>query len=270
MKKNVVWALSALVMMTMMCVGFTSCGSDGDDSPNNPGQGDVGITQVGDIYYLDGTCSRTLMSGKTPIGIVVCLGSDGASEGKHGLVMALRNSGKKGYANTPAPTDRSLFPVITSYSEALADFNGVAKTKWLAEHDSPVSTSVAEYGVNTPGETSGWFVPSVGQWLAAINAFGANVTKDGKIGDAKFVDAMNSALAKVGTDGTDFESLTTYAGSGQLGYFQTSSYGPYYSSHTGEQTGYGFCFINFGATQNVYFKTNNGMSSFYIRPFLAF
>lgn len=256
------------MMVTMLSVSFVSCGDD-DEGNSNPTDA-VTSAKIGDIYYSDGTCSSVLASGKKPIGIVVYVGSDAVSENKHGLVMALRNSGKKGYDLTPPPSDRSLFPIISSFSEALSDYDGLEKTKWLEDNNSSVAKSVIEYTENIPAGTSGWFIPSLGQWLAAVNAFGAGVTTDGKSGDSKFLDAINSALAKVGADGIDYESVTSYGGSGQAGYFQTSSYGPYYSSHTGEQTGYGFCYIKFGANQNISFGTNNGMSSFYIRPFLAF
>ncbi|MBQ8657261.1 MAG: hypothetical protein IJ527_09475 [Prevotella sp.] len=249
------------IMVAMLSVGFVSCGSDDDDGNNNSTDA-VTSAKVGEIYYSDGTCSNVLVSGKKPIGIVVYVGNDAVSENMHGLVMALNNSGKEemyytnyGYNNYTA----------TTIEEALSDMKGFDKTKALAAKKSHAAVSAVDYNVPAPSGTTGWFIPSIGQWIAVANNFGANITKDSEIkmftGGSHVLSGINNTLSKVGIIGTDYTPLSSKTGSGQEGYFWSSSFSRKWTVWD----------IVFNEKSGVYVSDNcPETSALYIRPFLAF
>ena len=254
----------AIIMMAFVCVGFFSCGDDDDEEERNSNNPVPAVTsaKVGDIYYSDGTCSTVLASGKTPIGIVVYVGNDSVSEYKHGLVMALNNSGQEQMYHAP---NTYYNYTAGTMEEAISDMKGLEKTKALAEIQYDAAVNALNYNVQVPSGTTGWFIPSIGQWIAVLNNFGAGITKElgFKVftGGSDLLANINNTLEKTGTEGVDYTSLSSRTGSGQAGYFWSSSF----------CSRVGIWDVVFNVESGVYLNpSGNIFSSLYIRPFLAF
>ena len=47
------------------------------------------------------------------------------------------------------------------------DFDGLAKTKWLAANGSKAASKLSRIGA-TPAGCTDWFIPSTGQWIAML------------------------------------------------------------------------------------------------------
>lgn len=255
-----------LFLLAVLPMCFIACSSD-DDNPTNA----VASAKVGDIYYSDGTFSSNLASGKKPIGIIVYIGTDAVSENMHGLVMALNDAGKeKWYYNNEWIPDSEM-PIVDTMEGLIADMDGLKKTSILKVHKFAAATCIDNYAATAPSETSGWFLPSAGQWIAVLNGFGAGITKDTPFkvftGGSQVLEKINLALSKVGEEGTDYTEIGHRYGTGQDNYYWTSSK----SRRTGNPSGYNPVDIVF-STQNGVYVGNSGsdMSSLFIRPFLAF
>lgn len=259
-------------VLALVPLCFFACGSDDEESSKAPVPA-VTSAKIGDIYYSDGTCSKLLALEKTPIGIVVYVGNDSVSENMHGLVMALHNSGKEKWSPKGSPKGMSLFPLLNSIEDAIVDYSGSAKTKWLAEHDSYAAKSALNYDVAVPAETSGWFLPSIGQWIAVVNNFGAGVsstlTPKTYTGGAQVLSGINEALSKVGIEGSDYTAISTkypkgVSKDGQSGYFWSSSI------TTSDMNSYYAEDIVFHEENGIYVGGGSEFSSLYVRPFLAY
>ena len=178
-------------------------GGNSGDGGNNGDNGDGGTTtptvaepRIGDIYYSDGTWSSELVEGKTPIGVIFCLGagkSDSAAlyttkggaklEEIKGYVIALRDATENVNDNEG---------VVWSFydgwydgagcSSETDDFLGYANTQAIrlaaTRSDCPAgefngtnqSFPAAWYASDgydmlcpAPAASSGWYLPSVAQ-----------------------------------------------------------------------------------------------------------
>lgn len=256
------------LVLAFMPMCFTACGGD-DSASYNPIPA-VKSSKVGDIYYSDGTCSSALITGKTPIGIIVYVGTSAISENLHGLVMALHNSGKDTwYTRNGTPKGLDLFPMVLTVEEAMNDFRGLEKTKWLANHNSEAAINAINYNVSTPTGTSGWFIPSIGQWIAVVNNFNANINSsiefNSYTGGDKVLSSINNLMKKVGEEGKDFTALSSKTGSGQDGYFWSSSI-----SYNDRISSSATADIVFHEEKGVYIGPGSYMSALFTRPFLAY
>lgn len=143
---------------------------------------------VGDIYYSDGTYSNNYYASKTPIGIIVstnpvyCESVNGYG---HGLVMALTEA-STGCSWGVNGTDESLGNK-TNLALYYADASGLSNTKAIAGAHTLSTTDQTGYPafyyayvaykgtVPAPASSSGWFLPSEGQWWEAMeNAVSKN------------------------------------------------------------------------------------------------
>ena len=147
-----------------------------------------------------------------PLGILVYV-NDGSANGKkateyasgygHGLVMSYRETflGNFGSVNTIYNDYPNSVSNNNTYKEVLDDYDGLEKTKLL------VSNGVLKDVVSmkpTPPEdkTSGWFIPSIAQWLAIL-------CKPG-LGDAT-MPSRNTSL-KDQLSGVPFDNINMYIG----------------------------------------------------------
>ena len=260
-----------LFVLAFLPMCFIACGGDDSSgSVSNEPVSAVKSSKVGDIYYSDGTCSSALVTGKTPIGIVVYVGSGAVSENLHGLVMALHNSGRDSWSTrNGSPKDLELFPMTLTAEEAMNDFRGFEKTKWLAEHNSVAAINAINYNVSTPTGTTGWFIPSIGQWIAVVNNFNAGINSSLEFksytGGNKVLSSINNLLKKVGEEGKDYTALSSKTGSGQDGYFWSSSI-----SYEDSRSSYATMDIVFHEEKGVYIDPSSYMSALFTRPFLAY
>ena len=120
---------------------------------------------VGNIFYSDWTCSATLTSNKTPIGVVVYTDGQG-----HGQVLALKSIG----SYTWGPTNNYI-PTLTHFGSAQNasyDLNSCPNTeKIIAAGDKskyPAAWAAHEY--KTEGTSAGdWCLPAAGIFTLYYN-----------------------------------------------------------------------------------------------------
>ena len=168
---------------------------------------------VGDIYYSDGALSsqsESLLSGKTPVGIVGYVGENywtekqlkSSNKGGHALVMCLKTIGSTGttsigtrYAWYSSNTDAGR-PKVNSKAlltgsnnqtygsgfnetnELITKWSTAAAAAYHAKHYTELSASSSK--------CSGWFLPTAGQYYAVMSTLGAAFSNDwtGIYGDA--------------------------------------------------------------------------------------
>ena len=129
---------------------------------------------VGDIYYSDGTYSNNYYASKTPLGIIVSTNPiycESANGYGHGLVMALTNvAGNVCWGLDK--TQNVVTPAVTA-AEMKADVSGLSKTNTIKstsgyETSYPAFYKALTYTLKSPNSSSGWFLPSAGQWYEAL------------------------------------------------------------------------------------------------------
>ncbi len=120
--------------------------------------------KIADILYSDGTCSADVVSGKTPVGVVVYIGGDGC-----GQALALEGLGSFVWS-----TEGVNIPDLSNYgSSPKKDFSSCENTKIVIDYsykhgDSaseyyPAFWAVYNYALSTMSETKGkWCLPAGG------------------------------------------------------------------------------------------------------------
>ena len=171
---------------------------------------------VGDIYYSDGALSsqsESLLSDKTPVGIVGYVGEDywtekqlkSSNKGGHALVMCLKTIGSNGttgdanigtrYAwyssNTDAGRTKINSKALLTGSCDKTYGSGVNETDALISKWSTAAAAAyqAKHYTELPASSSkcsGWFLPTAGQYYAVMSKLGAEFSSDwtGIYGDA--------------------------------------------------------------------------------------
>jgi hypothetical protein len=162
---------------------------------------------VGDIYYSDGTYSNNYYANKIPIGIIVSNNSSYCEQTNgygHGLVMALTDAASN--VCWSINNEQSPLTSVSTIAEFKADVSGLNRTKAIKsvsgyETSYPAFNSALKYSVDYPSASSGWFLPSVGQWyetlLNAQTYYNAN--NESKI-SIPYSDWNSSIAAEIGTD----------------------------------------------------------------------
>ena len=251
------------------------------------------LATLGNLYYSDGTFSATLETGKTPIGVIAYVGTDVFSENgatlrdgattlqSHGLVLCLRNIANAKWRKRPSedgPANTIDFP-----SEAIVDdtgdltrttnVSGYANTKFLAEKTDAESNYPAAYQtwnystLTAPATTTGWFMPSIQQWVKMLTALGGMSETDivwqaWKDTDLTSIHTLETAMAKAGDKGTAYDGMAddnrTYWSSSETTAGFATSLAVYPNISSGQQGLYiaGFTKWNYW--------------NYYVRPVLAF
>ena len=113
---------------------------------------------IGDIVYSDGTCASTVVSGKTPIAVVVYKSDDGNCA----QAMALNSVGN--YIWGPYGTDISPLQNYVSYAAVSLDFASCKNTSKIivnGKNEFPAAWAAHEY--KTAGTNAGdWCLPGGG------------------------------------------------------------------------------------------------------------
>ena len=170
----------------------------------------VNDIQIGDVYYACGLWSRVSNKSicnevSSPIGVVVYV-SDNSTDGNkaaekdtkatgiggHALVMALYNA-STGVTWESSNYDHTTSPFLTNVStraNAMTDYDGYLKTKQMATKTGQCSThthnaatvawNYAPAGVTDnsyKAKSTGWFLPSIGQWMKVALAMGGTVNE---------------------------------------------------------------------------------------------
>ena len=121
---------------------------------------------IGSILFNDFTCSDDVVSGKTPIGVVVYKSDDG----KGGQAMALKSISR--YEWSSEDVDISTLPNYGSNSAASKDYDSCGNTaKIIAAGDKskyPAAWAANEY--STEGTSAGdWCLPAAGIFTSIYN-----------------------------------------------------------------------------------------------------
>ena len=176
--------------------------------------------EVGDIYYTNGALTHQNYDLETiqPIGIVGYLGNNYWTEkdtkkakiGGHALVMSLKTIGSYCWnsANNYGGRPQLYVENMTS-SASQSNGSGYNETKLLASYGSAFAAANAAFDYNSecklPQNTTGWFLPSGGQFYAIAIGLGKYTGTSNFVYEYEFVNdvvlsRIQSALKKVGDD----------------------------------------------------------------------
>lgn len=168
---------------------------------------------VGDIYYSDGALSsqsESLLSGKTPVGIVGYVGENywtekqlkSSNKGGHALVMCLKTIGSTGTTDNGSTVTTDIGTKYAWYSSntnaGITKINskdlltgscnqtygsGVTETDVLISKWSTAAAAAyqAKHYTELPvssSKCSGWFLPTAGQYYAVMSKLGAEFSSD--------------------------------------------------------------------------------------------
>jgi hypothetical protein len=244
--------------------------------------------QIGDIYYSDGTWSSTLEKTKKPVGIVFSTTTSTTDYNNgftHGYVMALKNA-----ASVVAWCTSSAAYYQTQLQTTLTNTVALEESNWDGLTETNVIRGVSDYNqTNYPAcyyainysavlplsGTSGWYLPSIGQWYLIVKNLGGvttaptlsststpnygywtNTTKDFSISTAS---AINTYLNKAGSSNVEMIDCNL---STTRWYWCSSECSSVYASIMGFDSG-GSLYLNY--TYKTYTITNNR-----VRAVLAF
>lgn len=141
---------------------------------------------VGDVFYSDGAISKTgsMFSARTPIGLVFATSTSATDSGHnwtHGYVLALKDASTSsmiwGIAGTN-PTGRYISK--TSNPSLINNKDGYTETQSIKtaggtsfQANYPAAYYATRYSTALPsGKTSGWYLPSSGQWYDILYYLG--------------------------------------------------------------------------------------------------
>ena len=215
---------------------------------------------VGDFLCSDGTVvasSKIASSGKTPIAIVFSTVTTPTDQGHgwtRGYAMALKNVhdgnsvGTYAWANSNDDVEGIPNLPYSVWQTLISDMDGYTNTTFLNSTDYPAGyaakTTFASQVV-APSNTSGWFLPSSGQWYhILVNLAGMSATPNNVWGwsnmSSTAASNLNSKLSIVGS--AKYDSFSN----GDGGYWSSTEnslsrlfYADFYSA------GY-MCFANCG------------------------
>ena len=141
--------------------------------------------KIGDYYYDDGTVSSELLSDKKPVGIVFSLETsqkDKIMGCDHGQIVSLTDISPLKMEWDDDAKDYEKYPnyVWKNRMDALKDIDGLGylnceETIWLT-----INSNSQKYMEDEIKGTSGWYVPTVGQWAKILNNIG-KVKVDGML-----------------------------------------------------------------------------------------
>ena len=193
--------------------------------------------QLGDIYYNDGSISHdldeTIPDKHYPVGIIVYLAKDNGVGGKldywvetntknadvggHALVMCLKTVGSNATSDlgktfawstiTNCGRTKYCDPPTIEGSVSYIYGSGYLETEALDNLGKCPAASAAKHydGLKVSNKSTGWFLPTVGQYLAAIEQLGGGKPLSWNI-NATFTNStsiiknINDALSKVGAN----------------------------------------------------------------------
>ena len=126
--------------------------------------------KVGYILYADGSWSRRLVKGRNPIGIIFAVSTteaDQANGWTMGYAMALNDAAAQlAWATTAAEHQAGGDYTSAVEKGFLTDLDGYTHTVTLMQNASrhPAAAAACAYTAPTPARSSGWYLPSSGQW----------------------------------------------------------------------------------------------------------
>jgi hypothetical protein len=224
------------------------------------------VPKAGDYYYSDGNWSDGTVapiSGKTVIGIVFSTRISSQEQAKgytHGYVIALTDA-NSGNSTTWGSygTDTSLPNYTTCagfYSDLSSGYVGTYTNSMASNSTSyPAFYYAKNYSVTAPSNSSGWYLPSAGQWWDLIaNLGGVNLSSYQSSSDYYFA-ISTTALSTINGH------ITAASGTGLGSVFYWSA-----SEYTSIQAVY----TAFASTSIYQSNNGKGDAGYLVRATLAF
>ena len=251
------------------------------------------LATLGNLYYSDGTFSATLETGKTPIGVIAYVGTDVFSENgatlrdgattlqSHGLVLCLKNIDHVKWRKNQSEGGPANVIVFSSNAQVndrddllrTTDVSGYTNTKFLteqtdAESNYPAAYQSWNYSVLTaPATTTGWFMPSIQQWVKMLTGLGgmneSDITwKVWKDPSLTSIHNLEAVMEKAGARGAAYDGMSD----GNRNYWSSSE------SNAGFATSLAVYPTNSNGQQGMYIAgfTKGNYWNYYVRPVLAF
>lgn len=140
--------------------------------------------KIGDYYYSDGTFSSHLDKSKTCVGVVFSLETTGIEKAHgwtHGQIVALEDAEDEcGSCVWGTDGDLPAPHVFKEESVALQDQNGYLYTHsgYTNGDDFEAFKMARCYSISLPTCTSGWYLPSLGQWRDILTNLGKITVTD--------------------------------------------------------------------------------------------
>lgn len=233
--------------------------------------------KVGYLLFDDGTWAQRNQAGKTPVGIIFSLEpseSDKAKGYSHGYALALRNATQKVKWSTSILANQTGEYTSSTEHGFQTDLDGLDHTRYLLSQGNglyPAAEAAVAYPVKAPAGSSGWYLPSSGQWFEICVNLGALSRKMPVLGATEgywnglsdcsnSLNMINAYMSLAGTD--NYEPIKVPSGDYQ--WFWTSS-------ESGEQQAYALFFDNDQLVVEIagYFK-NYDYATNRVRSVLAF
>ena len=257
--------------------------------------------QLGDIFFNDGSITHDLKDVEIsedhcPVGIVVYLAKDNGVDGKldywvetntknadiggHGLVMCLKNIGSRGstdfgtgykwsssYSDTDLKNVNNKDLIVDSKNQTYG--SGYTNTNYLIKIGSAAATAAKNYNT-LPAPSSkctGWFLPTAGQYYAAMSQLGGGMSSDWGLGP--FFRNMKDVTTKIN------DKLKIVGDSNYTEFFQGHSTWVWTSSEYSSALAVIIVsgIDNYMGSGSVRFTSSNGSYATRqgpVRPFLAF
>lgn len=128
--------------------------------------------KVGYILYADGSWSRRMVKGRTPIGIIFSTSTSADDQARgwtHGYALALRNAATQVQWSVANGANQAGGHYTSLDSLGFqTDKDGYAHTIALMAQGQgrhPAAAAAVAYDVPAPVHASGWYLPSSGQWF---------------------------------------------------------------------------------------------------------
>lgn len=215
----------------------------------------VKMATIGDVMAANGKfyadAAAITAASTTAIGVIAYLGTDNFTENGttvggntfagHGLVLCLKNAASGADAQWSTETSTLEFGDDAKVTDAdglkrTTSVSGYTNTKTLAEKTDAATKYKAAYnaynytGLTAPAGTTGWFLPSAQQWVKMQEGIGglaesAIVWGSWFNNDHSAATAWETAMAKAGTKGTAYDSMTD----AYLWYWSSSEYSADYA-----------------------------------------
>ncbi len=219
--------------------------------------------EIGDYFYIDGTLSHQKSKDKKAVGLVFTLETTDEEKRHgwtHGQFVALENAGKIKWSESSDIYNAGLPTYKNNEWDMVANDNDGYKYSHLKSIVKNTNFKAffmaSKYNTNVelPSNTSGWYLPTVGQWNSIIrNIFKTKITKVYNEWAAWYNDTTRLMMKEMNIKDYD--------------YFWPSTLHPCYNYH-----GYAWM-IRFGGWNHesrVYIDQNRIIGLTYIRTVAAF
>lgn len=233
------------------------------DASNPPSEGCIGIIYSTDANRI-GTAAKNALATKgvtTPHGLVMALtnASDGCRWGEYGKdENCSGNDGEPFKANTDQL--KKQYNNVDGYGETHWIINKYGKNGntalqntytafYHANRYGTTDSGTAQYAA--PANTTGWFIPSMGQWWDILSNLGGiklDKYKDDTGSSTSISGAANTAVTNMNTYLQKINGATT---------FSTDTY--FWSSS--ECSGNDACYVDFGSLGNLYLSNRSKRAS---------